>query len=263
MEARCLMKLSSDKYLCTKCGHITKEKPKFCPECGYRYTQLIRTCECGREFHPETSKRRYCSVECGLKYKKKGGKKGKHYPNNQRAAKRICVVCGKEFRAVKDDKKRHQKYCSKDCWNHRARKINHCLYCGKEIITMESVDKKYCCEKCRAEDYKRRFKGDKSPQWKGGRTSEWKCILSSAEYKEWRQRVFQRDGYTCRWCGSKKNIEAHHIKGKAAHPELMFDVDNGLTLCHECHRLTDNYGSKAIKEIADGSKTPYSEIKKD
>ena len=43
----------------------------------------------------------------------------------------------------------------------------------------------------------------------------------------------------------KDFIEAHHIKERCTYPELMFDVDNGLTLCHECHKETDNYGWKA------------------
>lgn len=56
------------------------------------------------------------------------------------------------------------------------------------------------------------------------------------EYKEWRKKVFKRDNYTCRECGEKRYLQAHHIKQVALFPELMFDVDNGETLCKECHQ---------------------------
>ena len=34
---------------------------------------------------------------------------------------------------------------------------------------------------------------------------------SSKEVREWRKRVLKRDGYKCVRCGSKENIQAHHI----------------------------------------------------
>lgn len=56
------------------------------------------------------------------------------------------------------------------------------------------------------------------------------------EYIAWRTKVFERDGYTCVECGQKGNVEAHHIKPWASHPQLRFEVSNGLTLCRPCHR---------------------------
>lgn len=53
----------------------------------------------------------------------------------------------------------------------------------------------------------------------------------------WRKAVFQRDQYTCQCCGNKKggNLEAHHIKNFNDHEHLRFDIDNGITLCQNCH----------------------------
>ena len=64
-------------------------------------------------------------------------------------------------------------------------------------------------------------------------------------YFGWRRLVLQRDGYRCVICGSKERLEADHVKPYSRVPELRFDVGNGRTLCHECHKKTDTYGGRA------------------
>ena len=57
-------------------------------------------------------------------------------------------------------------------------------------------------------------------------------------YKEWRIRVFKRDGFTCQMpsCGHKKRLNAHHIRKWSSAPHLRFDEYNGITLCYDCHK---------------------------
>ena len=83
--------------------------------------------------------------------------------------------------------------------------------------------------------------------WKGGITPINAKIRTSLEYKIWRRAVFERDNYTCVWCGAKNGvgekviIHADHIKPFAYFPELRFAIDNGRTLCIDCHKTTESY----------------------
>ena len=57
----------------------------------------------------------------------------------------------------------------------------------------------------------------------------------SQELTEWRKQVFERDQYKCVECGQKGTLQAHHIKEWADYPDLRYEIDNGITLCRECH----------------------------
>lgn len=87
------------------------------------------------------------------------------------------------------------------------------------------------------------IRGENNPNWKGGVTNKNNQLRKSLEYKLWRRAVFERDKYKCIWCGDKTsgNLEADHIKPFAYYPELRFAIDNGRTLCKECHKKTDTY----------------------
>jgi len=94
-------------------------------------------------------------------------------------------------------------------------------------------------------------RGERSPFWRGGVTSANKIIRESAEYRLWRESVFQRDNWTCVFCGVRgAELHPDHIKPFAYFPKLRFELSNGRTLCAPCHRGTDTYGSKAKKYVA-------------
>lgn len=93
-----------------------------------------------------------------------------------------------------------------------------------------------------------RVKGEKNVNWKGGITPENHRVRTSTEYKEWRKAVFERDNYTCQFCGKRNRITLHadHIKPFAYYPDLRLDLNNGRTLCAPCHSKTDTYMGKAF-----------------
>jgi len=73
--------------------------------------------------------------------------------------------------------------------------------------------------------------------WKGGISDENIRIRQSSKYKTWRDKVFKRDNFTCKDCGVRGTyLQAHHIKPFSKYKELRFDIDNGITLCLECHK---------------------------
>jgi len=89
-------------------------------------------------------------------------------------------------------------------------------------------------------------KGEKSYLWRGGITPKNQKLRNSKKYKEWRLVVFTRDNFTCVGCRKVGvYLEAHHIKSWAKYPKLRYKVNNGITLCKDCHKLTSNYKGKA------------------
>jgi hypothetical protein len=86
------------------------------------------------------------------------------------------------------------------------------------------------------------IKGKNHWNWKGGKSRD---KHMGPEYKQWRSDVFERDNWTCQTCGIRgTNLEAHHIKSWAKFPELRYELSNGVTLCKECHKLTENFKGK-------------------
>lgn len=92
-------------------------------------------------------------------------------------------------------------------------------------------------------------KGPDSEWWQGGKTEEAKRIRASMDFRLWREAVFKRDDYTCQICRQRGGrLHPDHIKRFSMFPELRFDVDNGRTLCEDCHKQTPTYGRRKACE---------------
>lgn len=95
--------------------------------------------------------------------------------------------------------------------------------------------------------------GKNNAMWKGGITSIRGQIYKHFKTRQWRSDVFTRDDFTCQECNSKGiYLEAHHIKEfciilkenniitleDAVNCEELWNINNGITLCRECHNKT-------------------------
>lgn len=80
----------------------------------------------------------------------------------------------------------------------------------------------------------------------------------SYAYAFWRKSVWLRDNFKCKINNAEcaGRIEAHHILGWAEYPELRYEINNGITLCHGHHprkrneekRLSPYFQSLVINE---------------
>lgn len=84
-------------------------------------------------------------------------------------------------------------------------------------------------------------------------------IRGMPEYKEWRFSCYKRDQFHCVFCNKKKYLNADHIKPisviirqnnitntiEARDCKELWDINNGRTLCEECHKQTDTFKGKA------------------
>ena len=55
------------------------------------------------------------------------------------------------------------------------------------------------------------------------------------KFARWKKEIYKRDNYTCQVCGTKGEITAHHILSWKDYHELRFELENGITLCADCH----------------------------
>lgn len=89
-----------------------------------------------------------------------------------------------------------------------------------------------------AEDDLRIPSGNRRHNWKGGTSgTKRKREMCRSKYATWRREVLERDKFTCVICekvGGRLNV--HHIESWVDCPERRYDIDNGITLCEDCHK---------------------------
>ena len=183
-----------------------------------------------------------------------------------------CKNCNKKFEInrwrLKDP--RRGRFCTHKCFLQFNRGVNHCWFgkkrpemtgenspswkgglgncidCGKKVSTYNPKNGRclLCSNKSRT--------GENSPRWRGGvsklHKTERQLAMQSIEYKLWRVAVFTRDNYICQMCHEHKHeLEADHIRAWKDYPELRYAIDNGRTLCRECHMKTETWGVKILE----------------
>lgn len=182
---------------------------------GGKIDKLCIRCGSPLQVYPSGNHHTHCSLTCA---------------NRDMAEVQIGIVNPKKIHYGEDN----------GCWG-GGKESYICQWCGDEFQSYPRTIHKFCSKACNAKfNFPPRF-GVNHPQWKGGVTSQNEIIRHSDQYKEWRLMVFGRDNFTCQKCDKRGcYIEAHHIKPFAIYPKSRFDVDNGITLCLDCHNKIPN-----------------------
>lgn len=235
---------------CETCGntftaHTTRNR-RFCSAACYGAAKVkartTRCSHCKLLFQAEQNNRKFCSHAC-------------YSANKRNRVERICEHCGNTFEIIPAELRKNVnagRFCTRACylaaspfrgegsrrWKGGERRLT-CDYCAKHYnrpLTWGNTKYRYtfCSGECRV-SYMREHP-DTTPNWKGGVTPQHQIIRQSAEYKEWRKQVLQRDHYACQVCSKRGgHLTAHHLWKFSEFPHLRFSINNGLTLCRDCH----------------------------
>jgi hypothetical protein len=105
-------------------------------------------------------------------------------------------------------------------------------------------------------------KGINNGNWKGEKaiTPLIMRLRTCSKYNLWRLNVFKRDNYICQICNKRGgNLNVDHIESfskivrknniktfeEGINCEGLWDLNNGRTLCFECHIKTENFANKS------------------
>jgi len=180
------------------------------------------------------------------------GKNNSNYKDGRTINKFYCIDCAAEVKGYKTKRcyscARKEQY--KDSRNHPMFGKNH---------TQKSKSKMSDTRKILYKNPKNHW------NWQGGKSPLRQRLYSASNYSEWRTKVFKRDSYICQECGQHGgSLEAHHknefhiifaeflkeydqfspIEDKETLVRLamkykpFWEIDNGKTLCKDCHNLT-------------------------
>lgn len=148
--------------------------------------------------------------------------------HSEESKKKMSESCKKRWKDKKYRERMRKVHLGQKAWNKGT----------KGIMKPNSTSFKKGEHPSKKTEFKKgdeRITGENNPNWKGGVSYGNEKIRHSLEYVAWRNEVYKKDGWTCRICGSKKKIVAHHLKLFSEFPELRFSVDNGIVLCRSCH----------------------------
>ena len=202
--------------------------------------------------------------------------KGKHCwcKECERIYNKFYIICYRNEHREELQKKwriKEEDFVPQEGRNRQGRFVKkHCLgMTGKKHL--ETTKEKMSKKQKGIPNFK--LRGVLSHLWRGGVTPLRHQIRYSLENKIWRETVFKRDNYICQECFKKSSeIHPHHkiplliifnnflkhysqfspIDDKetlirlATTYEPFWDITNGITLCGDCHRKTENYGKKVF-----------------
>lgn len=170
----------------------------------------------------------------------------------------VCEVCGEEY-DEKHAKKDTSRFCSRECssaWKVEAysghgNPNGHkpisctCEWCGDTYTATQHKKEstRFCSQECMIEWRAREYSGENHPRWKDNDD-----YYRGPNWARQRGKARDRDGHECQHCGSKNQLQVHHIV-----PYESFDdhqeanrLPNLITLCVSCHQRVE-WGSLTVQ----------------
>jgi len=243
--------LQCKKDFITYPNRIKLGNGKFCSHsCFYqkrkiRFQNICLFCKEKFEVHPyRRLTAKYCSRLCKGKslIGKKPWNKGKPHLGKEKHPLWGKHHSHETIKKMSDAKKRLYE-SGRKVWNYGRHHSE---------VTKEKI------RKARA-NQKNILRGENHYFWKGGISPLKKRIRNSFKYRKWKKKIFQTDNYLCQNCKIEgRSLEADHIKPmakileqnniktfeEAMNCEELWNINNGRTLCRDCHLNTDTWGRR-------------------
>jgi hypothetical protein len=263
-----------EKHKCLSCGKETKN-PKFCnPKCHGKNSKRKKEKRFCRMCGNETENPVYCSHKCLFKFQKGDNHpfSGKHH--KKKTKKRMSIkhkeICNKPEVIENLKLKGLERFSDPkeiECARERSLEYNKNHPATKEYRDRQSKNKKLFNKEHPevAKETGRKIhqfyidhpekrigiSGENSPRYIKDRSKLKSASMNKVDptlLNNWRKEVYKRDNFTCQHCGQiGGKLNAHHIKDAKHYPELILILENGITLCYECHKKTDTWGWKNKK----------------
>lgn len=229
--------------------------------------------QCGKEFEVGKNtyfkKEKHICARCRIENQE-------HSTHRQSYKRKLilveCQECHKEFVMARGRvEKRHEQYGMHLCTS-CSKKGNRNPFIGKKFseeqrnelseIRVAYYNDAELGEQRRC-DVSKRTTGEKNPMYKGAELRSdytWRN-------KSFRMKVLKRDNYTCQKCYIRKQeseLEAHHKDGCNWNIDKRLDIDNGVTLCVDCHKMFHRlygYGNNTVQQFEEFTKEGSETIK--